>query len=390
MQAKSKNPLLLAWKLEARNRWLRITAGQSVARSEGADVGHIGTTRAMALGARFVGRRFWRVLGAMAIVIALIALGLLARAPIRGAVHFVSEHLVVAGALVAMLTSVQVHRGRRVWSDYYLRGWLATVPLTSSAVTRVVVMRAAASSVVELVLLSLACTLATPAAPLLSAVWVGGLGGAMLGWWMPHREPPTPRRSMVYSVAPPARGQLTALARWPISQAKLWLPRRAIETLVILGMLALPMDVSGNVAIASVFAFLVFVYLIVLLSATLHVVREGARWLRPTPLSFSRFAWSILRDPMLRQLQWTVAAAVLLIALGIDPSRATRLAEFWLAVVIAASSVATVQAYGSRPTYTHMAVSLGIVTAAEAIKQYAALPCALLISAWHIRKGSRA
>jgi hypothetical protein len=243
-----------------------------------------------------------------------------------------------------------------------------------------------------LIVLSLASLLASPSVPLLSAVWIGGVGGAMLGWWLPNRDPPALKPSIVYSVAPRASGQLTALARWPLAQAKLWMPPRSIAWLVLFPMLALPhgsTDVSGNIAIAVAFAFIVGMYLLVLLRAAVQVAREGARWLRPTPLSFRRFAWSVLRNPMLKQLQWTIGAAMLLAAMGADPLSAARLAELWLALAATVSSVATAQAYGSRPLFMQLALSLGVVAAAEAIKQYAALPCALLVSAWQIRRGAR-
>ena len=361
------NPLLMAWKLELRSRLALRRWG----------------VRRAAAG--------WGALAALGVVLFVVT-ALFMRGLIGGAVQSASAHLAVTGALIAALVSMFVHRARLVWSRYYSAGWLATLPVKRRAAAGTVVLRSLVWPCAGLMLLSLASLLVSPSAPLLSAVWIGGAGGAMLGWWLPNREPPALKPSIVYSVAPRASGQLTALARWPLAQAKLWMPPRAIAWLVLFPMLALPHsseDVSGNIAIAVACAFIIGMYLLVLLRATLQVARDGARWLRPTPLSFRRFAWSVLRNPMLKQLQWTLGAAVLLAVMGADPWRAARLAELWLALAATVSSVATAQAYGSRPMFMQLALSLGIVATAEAIKQYAALPCALFVSAWQIRRGAR-
>ncbi len=92
-------------------------------------------------------------------------------------------------------------------------------------------------------------------------------------------------------------------------------------------MLLLPLDVSGNMAVALLGVWALALYLFVLLRATVHVAQEGASWLRPTPLTFKRFAWAILRDPLLKQLQWTLMATAFLVALGCKPLTAVRVAE---------------------------------------------------------------
>jgi hypothetical protein len=84
-------------------------------------------------------------------------------------------------------------------------------------------------------------------------------------------------------------------------------------------MLVLPMDISGNVAIAILALAILAMYLSVLLRATVQVARESAAWLRPTPIRLGQFAWAVLYRPTLRQLQWTLLGAILLIAQGSMP-----------------------------------------------------------------------
>jgi hypothetical protein len=89
-------------------------------------------------------------------------------------------------------------------------------------------------------------------------------------------------------------------------------------------------------------------YLIVLLGAVIHVARHGADWLRSTPLSFRRFAWALVRLPLLKQVQWTLLTAALLIAVGGRLWVAVRAAEWWLALVTFTSGLALISAWPLR------------------------------------------
>jgi len=159
--------------------------------------------------------------------------------------------------------------------------------------------------------------------------------------------------------------------------------------LTLLVLLALPLDVSGNAAIALVALAVLGMYLIALLWATVSVSRQGASWLEPTPISLWHFARAILLRSYLAQLQWTVAGAIFVIVAGVDTALVLRVAEFWLAVVAATSSIATTQAYRSRSMGLRIIAVISLLTVLEGIRRYAALPCALMLSAWHFRQEER-
>jgi hypothetical protein len=153
--------------------------------------------------------------------------------------------------------------------------------------------------------------------------------------------------------------------------------------------LGLPMDVSGNIAVAIFWIFIVGLYLLVLLRATIEVASQGAKWLRPTPLSFARFAWAVIRYPLLKQLLWTALTAGMMTAMGIDPLKALSLAELWLAIFAAVSSIALAHAYESRGMHLKMLVSVCLLAAIETLKHHVALPCALVFCGWQLNRASR-
>jgi hypothetical protein len=291
-----KNPLLVAWAMEARGRWKRSVA-------------------------------------LVAALLALVPMG----------VGFAASHVVISGVLIGLLVGLWVHRGRHVWADRYARGWLGALPVSRRSVTNVVAMRSVIWLAIVLVGFSGAALLAA-AVPLFYACWAGALGGGALGWFLPHREAPAPRVAAVFFVAPAeTRGDLSALARWPLAYVKLWLQPRSVAPLLVPAALILPMGISGNLAIAVLFVFVVAIYLVMLLLATLRVAREGGQWLRTTPLSFRRFAWATLRNPALKHLQWTAISAVVLIVLGAKAPLVIRCAAGWLIVAAVVSYVAVVR-----------------------------------------------
>jgi hypothetical protein len=108
---------------------------------------------------------------------------------------------------------------------------------------------------------------------------------------------------------------LAALSHWVAAQTQQWLKPRAVSRLLLPGMLALPIGISGNDAIAVLTLWMLAFYLCALWLALIRVTREAAAWLRPTPLSWRRLAFVISWRPLLQQLQWTVLATVLLLAL---------------------------------------------------------------------------
>jgi len=155
-------------------------------------------------------------------------------------------------------------------------------------------------------------------------------------------------------------------------------------------MLLLPMDVSAYVAIALLCLWAVGGYLCVLLRAQVRITRDGALWLRPTPLRFRRFAWAVTRYSLLKQVQWTILAAVLLTALGCHPSVAIRLAETWLAVVGIVVTIGLTHTRDSRFVRLKIAASICSVIALDQLKQHLGTLTSALACIWMMRKTVRA
>jgi len=306
------------------------------------------------------------------------------------------RHLLSAGIVMALQSAVLTDRGRRKWTDFYSQSWLATVPLDRRAWRTTIALRAccpAAAILIGITTMLLAgemlagVTAGTVFSVAVSCT-VGTCIGVLIGWWLPQRDPqiPLPASSLLH----PTSGYvpaLSAMSGWALQQTRVWLRPRSIARLMVLA-LGLPGDVSGNVAVALLWILIVGLYLFVLLRATLEVASQGAKWLRPTPLSFARFAWAVVRYPMLKQLLWTALTVGMVIAIGVDPLKALSLAELWLAIVAAVSSIALAHAYESPGMHLKMLLSVCFLAVIETARHHAALPCALLFSGWQLNKAS--
>lgn len=369
----ARHPLVQALWLEARNR----------IRSSAAPGGQ---------------KRLWLALFALAGSMG-VAITALARF-VPSLLQEASVHMLTVSVLVALLASILVHRGRRKWTDVYASNWLSTLPIARGEVTRMVALRSCLAPGLGMVLLMLVVLIACMTArgangtgpALLVSIGIAGLVGALLGWFLPHRDRGPPRPVLLHGTSQGARtdASLASLSTWATSQAKLWLQPRLLARILLPAMLALPMDVSANVAIALLTVWAIGIYLCVLLRATVEAARNGAAWLRPTPLSFRRFAWAIARTPVLKQVQWTLVAAVFLIALGCKPLWAVRAAEWWLALVTVTSGITIAQAHRSGAWRMRLLLSVSALALLERVRQHAALAGALIISAWHFRKAARA
>jgi hypothetical protein len=311
----------------------------------------------------------------------------------------VAPHLLTVNILVALQASVLIHLARRKWTRIYTSNWLSTLPASRRQSVRMIALRSLFSCAPMLALAPVVVLLAwlcVPGSGAVASVLLTGIGiatgvGALLGWYVPARDTQHSPAVLPSTLGPgaPSVPRLAALSRWTETQTRVWLQPRSLARLLLPAMLLLPMGVSGNVAIALLSLWALALYLIVLLRAMVHVAREGARWLRPTSVTFYRFAWSVACRPLFKQLQWTLLATVLLVALGCQPLVAARVAEGWLALVTVTSGVALGRAYQSKAMRVRLLVSVCAMAVLERFRQHLALPCALLISAWHIREAAR-
>lgn len=365
-------------------------------------------TQALWLEARgrllFLVERERRWLSLLAVVVALAGVGAAVTVPARSLSWLTQQagsHLATLGILVALQTSLLVHRNRRKWSDFYRSGWLSAIPLRPNEITRMVALRSCLVPGLLVALLLAGVALAgaiagkssleanTAGLAPLAGVAAAAFTGGMLGWFLPHQNARVFRPVLLSLRSSGSDAGLTSLSLWVTTQARVWLQPRFLARILLPALLALPMDVSANVAIGVLAIWTIAVYLLVLLRATVVVARRGAVWLRPTPVSVSRFAWAVARTPTLKQLQWTVITAGLLIALGLKPAWAVRAAEWWFALVTITSGITIAQAQRSGSWRVRLLLSMSTLAVLERIKEYAALPAALLICAWHLRRAAR-
>jgi hypothetical protein len=322
---------------------------------------------------------------------------LFAQSGARWILMLAEEHFFTLGVLLALQSSALTHLGRGRWSRNYYESWLSTTPVSRGSMTRMIAWR---SSLPSMLILAAICLCSEAVAHVtpgpvgnLSAVLLASLAGtwlgALVGWWLPQRE--------VVALTPNwARGSRSArtantlcgLSHWPLMQTRAWLQPRALARLMILA-LGLPLGMPANVAVAILWLLIVGTYVVSLLAATVRVAKEGTELLRPTPLSFRRFAWAVLRYSILKQLQWTLMAAAVVGTLSHEPQVAFRIVELWLAVVSVVSSIGLTCAFHSRPMGLRLLVSAAALSLLEGIKQHTALPCALLFSGWQLRQGAR-
>jgi hypothetical protein len=311
----------------------------------------------------------------------------------------IAPHLMTINILVAVQASVLVHNGRRKWTEIYARNWLSTLPVSRRQTLGAIAARVFAGPLLVLALLSSAVLIATLSerglgavvSPFLVGIGMATVAGSLLGWCMPRRETgvPSPTGPSLTASTPSNAPTLAALSQWTLLQAKATLQPRSLARLLLPLALLLPLEITGNVAVVLLVVWGLVLYLVILLRALVHVAQRGAVWLKPTPTTFARYAWAVACVPMLRQLQWTVVTAGLLVAVGCKPVVALRAAEWWLSLVTLTSTLALAQAYRARALRYRLIVSVAILAVAEHLREHLALPCAMLISAGQLKRASR-
>lgn len=310
----------------------------------------------------------------------------------RTVLALAAAHLLSVAVCMALQSALVVSLSRSHWTRYFREGWLATLPVRRSA-QKASICAAVCAGPLALVMLWVAAAAVAQTrahvdhfAALLPALAIGALVGLPLGWWM--QRPQTARRAsrrIRIASAPPALPDLANLSRWPLVQARQWLEPRLLARLSLVALL-LPLDMPANIAVALLFLFILATYLVVLLGAAIRVVRDSASWLRPTPLPHGRLAWHVSWLVAVKQLQWTAIGAVILMCLGMNPVRAVRLAELWLACAGTLLSIAVAHSRATTGLTLRMCLAAGVLTAAECLRQHVSLPLALLLSGWQLRK----
>lgn len=323
------------------------------------------------------------------------ALALLIYLPLRFAPLLrdaVTAHPVILDVLVAVESSVLAQLARRRWEVAYAGNWVSSLPVSGRQRQAAIALRATIYPASILMVLVVVALLVRAPIALLAALPIATVAGTLLGWCLPQAADEHSASTLATVGQWPQKPllispTLTALSGWSAAQARLWLRPRSMARVLAPVMLSLPMGTSGNLAVALMTVLMLMVYLCVSLIAMRKVMRDSDGWLRPTPVTVLRLARALWTRPLLQQLQWTLLASTLIVAMGAPAPFAVRLAQWWLAMVTLTSSIQLAQLRAGRPVVSRLIVSLGALLLLDRLKQHLLLPCALLISAWHLKKG---
>jgi hypothetical protein len=222
------------------------------------------------------------------------------------------RHTLFLAGLSGFVTCVVVSRRRDVKRAEASRSWLAALPVhpatakweacaieMSPALAAVSVLTAAFVTVRVIV------TFVAIGAPMsLGSSWLainsGVVVGALVSYWVPAPKavvlPPgsryVPHRGALGTTRPIP--SLSALGKWPIRQMFASARPKAVARAVIPILLLMPLGSSADYAMVIIAIFAVSGALVLLLSSTVSVSREGCRWLLPLPLTSASFARALL------------------------------------------------------------------------------------------------
>jgi hypothetical protein len=202
--------------------------------------------------------------------------------------------------------------------------WLAALPYRVSVPARI-----AFGFGVQLVLIAVLCAgiAAASSAPWLDAraAWLGVLGGYVAGGlagWFAHVFSPKNAVGVQYAIVRRVREKwamapkLHPLSYWPVAAARAAANPQVSMRTMLFALLALPMGTTGAEAIAVGAAWMVAVYLVLSLVATVRTAFAAGWWLRPTPVESGRFTRTLVSRVLLIQTGVFVAAVLAVAAIG--------------------------------------------------------------------------
>lgn len=305
--------------------------------------------------------RRWPLL-AVGLVVALVACAALGRvAAVGEALAIAASAPVIVGIVSALLFGMATVRRRRRLSAARHCEWLAALPDDVALTTR-----AAGAPAIVWVGIALAVLAAMGSAalstPLIGTLLLASAVGCLIAAGTvalftfgaeaaASRVAARSRRGAEPSryVSPPSRyaivrrprrawatsPKLHPLGYWPLAQAKFFdRPKVKARSLILL-LMALPLEVTGPIALAAGAVWLVTLHLLNLLLGVIRVAFAASSWLAPTPVGLVRFMAAVGYRVLLAE----IAACALLVAMAyaiggtVPLGRALPSAIAWIVVV---------------------------------------------------------
>ena len=306
--------------------------------------------------------------------------------------------------LAALQSASTVATRRRKLTVALSQSWIAATPRAAATLGSSIVVGTLWTPVWQWVLVSL--LLATQAIGnadtsaarhLLQLMAAGFAGGVCAGWLVPSkpwmksiagsRYVPGRRTAAKVSIAP----NLLGLSRWPIAQTFASATPDAVRWPLMAAMLAVGAGSSIIAGLMVVCFWMIVLYMVTLLSATLRVARQAAQWLQATPLPFTVFFQTIATRSFVHQLVGSVlVAGFVVINSKMSCLDAALLVSPWIALVILSySTILTFSFHMQRGAGASIAVMALIIAALETLQRGLAVPLSLSVAAWHFNRGAR-
>jgi hypothetical protein len=343
-------------------------------------------------------------IGAIAVLFAATALALAGplAAHATSVINELYEYWVALFVACAMYAAASVARRRRASRREFVASWLAAAPIghiseSASHAARSLLPLVLQSSVV-LTVIAVLGRLSHASGPVTTrieaCIGVGVICGATIGWWVFRAREAEHAAGSRYVFRATTRTQPrpsdVALSTWPLAQLMAWGRPENTRVLLMAALFAVQGGSSALHGLAVVASWFAASYLGGLLSASLRAMSEAAAWLRSTPLPFFQFAWSISRRALIHQFIGAAVAAGLLVAVGSTWTMALYCAALWLAIVAVASAAALAECYRGTSSTAAITLSLAVLAAIESRARGWSIPCAAVMTAWHLRRGAKA
>lgn len=307
--------------------------------------------------------RRWPLLGFGGALVLAAGAGLGLVAEVRGLLASAAAAPILVTAASAVVFGTAALRRRRRLAIQRHRDWLAPLPSDLPLTVRAASVPAVVWSGIALWVIAAAigARLAASAAAVLLAASAAGCGLAVVAvaifsgfasrssrsrsdGGVSRFAPPPSRYAIVRRPrrAWASRPRLLPLGYWAPALAKFWdRPKVRARSLVLL-LLALPLEVTGAVALAAAALWLIVLHMVNLLLGVVRAAFAASGWLAPTPLRPLRFSVALSHRALMAEIASCALLVAMAYAVGGVPALARALppAIGWIGAACAVSAIA--------------------------------------------------
>ena len=248
------------------------------------------------------------------------------------ALAFVADRWVLGTLAAAIHASTSVSRRKQRLLAENESSWLAVLPYRVSVPARI-----AFEFGVQVVALAALCAGIAVAGPASWAearlAWLSLLGGYVAGalfGWFANDVVPSAASGAQYAIVRPVRErwaiapELHPLCYWPVAWARMLNNPQVSSRTLFFVLLSLPMGTTGAEALAIGAGWMVGLYVLLNLVATVRTAFAAGGWLRPTPVRFAPFTRTLMSRALL--IQAGIFSVALLFLGGVGEPRLLSLA----------------------------------------------------------------